>query len=106
MWKLIYQLAGIVGVDPGPFTLAELIDMVDGRQRDDWERHSALLCLIAIANRGSKQKEFKPQEFNPFAVKRKPQHIQLNKKNMHLLKKALNLKTVKVGKGKNENPSS
>jgi hypothetical protein len=34
--------------------------MLEQRQRDDWDRHSVLLCLIANANRDPKSSPFKP----------------------------------------------
>ena len=32
IWRLIWQLAGVVGLDPGPFTLRELVWMADAKQ--------------------------------------------------------------------------
>src|SRR5690606_37357177 len=31
LWRLTYQLAGLVGVDPGPHTLRELVWMAEGK---------------------------------------------------------------------------
>ncbi len=70
-----WELAGIVGVDPGPRTLAELMAMAKGRQRAEWERTaqlSALIGAIPTATQESIQKPFEPWEFNPFADEEPP----------------------------------
>ena len=66
-------LAGIVGIDPGPRTLGELMAMAKGRQRAEWERTS---LLAAIARNsyplgGKRKKPFQPWEFNPFTKGRR-----------------------------------
>ena len=73
LFLLIYELAGIVGVDPGPLTARELFFMAEGRSRAAWERTSAIMALIANANRDRKRKPspYKPDDFNPFAKKQK-----------------------------------
>jgi len=44
--------------------------MAEGKQRNDWERHSSLLCLIANVNRPPNKAAFTPDQFNPFKVKK------------------------------------
>lgn len=69
---MIYELAGIIGVDPAPFTLRELVFMVKGLQRDQWNHTSHVLCILANANRDPKRiGAFKPADFNPTIARRR-----------------------------------
>jgi hypothetical protein len=45
--------------------------MVEGRQRDNWSHTSVLLALTANVNRDPKRRAFQPNDFNPFAKRRK-----------------------------------
>jgi hypothetical protein len=75
--------------------------MAEGRQRDAWERHSVLLCLLANVNRQAKKRPFKPEHFNPFAKRDKDNDVVITKENIYMLKRELrDLPVVKVGKGK------
>lgn len=69
---MLYELAGIVGLEPGPLTLRELVWMAGACRRDAWERTSWLLALIANCNRDPKKRNrpFTPDEFNPLAEKK------------------------------------
>ena len=65
-------MAGVVGVDPSPFTLRELVYMVEGRQKDQWNHTSHVLCILANANRDPKRfGAFKPADFNPMIQRRR-----------------------------------
>ncbi|GHT12321.1 hypothetical protein FACS1894170_06990 [Planctomycetales bacterium] len=69
---MIYELAGIIGIDPGKYTLRTLIWMAEGKQSADWNRTSHLLALLININRDTKKSRVvKPAELNPFAVKKK-----------------------------------
>tara|TARA_B100000809_G_scaffold166695_1_gene163999 strand:- start:222 stop:503 length:282 start_codon:yes stop_codon:yes gene_type:complete len=63
---LIFETAGIVGVDPGPFTLAELLIMAEGRQRDMWHHTAQITAIMANIHRGPKTKPFEIHDFHPF----------------------------------------
>ena len=53
-------------------TLRELVYMVKGRQVDQWNHTSHVLCLFANANRDPKRVgAFKPADFNPTIASRK-----------------------------------
>jgi RecB family exonuclease len=71
---LIWQLAGIVGVAPGPLTLRELIWMVESRRREAWQHTSAVLATLANIHRDPKKKPrpFTTQEFHPMAEGKTP----------------------------------
>ena len=62
------EVAGIVGVDPEHLTLRRLLRMSEARRKDEWNRLSQLLCLLANVNRDPKQRRepFTPAEFDPF----------------------------------------
>jgi len=67
---LCFELGGIAGVDPRPLTLRTLDWMVEGRRRDEWNRASHLLALLANCHRSPKERKnpFTPAEFDPFRV--------------------------------------
>jgi hypothetical protein len=66
IWRLLWQLAGIVGLNPGPFTLRELVWMADARQTDDWNHTAALLALLANVHRDPRKTHpFQPADFHP-----------------------------------------
>lgn len=62
-WDLIWQCAGIVGIDPGPFTLRELALMAETKRKADWERTASLIAHTL--NLWSKKK-YKPSDFFNF----------------------------------------
>jgi hypothetical protein len=81
---LIYQAAGVAGVNPGPLTLRELIAMAEGARRERWSRHAELLALIANCHRDpDKQRTpFTAWDFWPFDDPRPEQP----KHSVHILK--------------------
>ena len=63
---MIYELAGIVGLDPGPFTLRELVWMAEARRRDMWDHTAGLLALLYNINRDPKRsRAMRPEDFHP-----------------------------------------
>jgi hypothetical protein len=64
---LIWQLAGILGVAPEPFTLRELIWMTDARRKEQWSHTSALMALVANVNRNPRKRSrpYSPIDFHP-----------------------------------------
>lgn len=72
----MWQLAGILGIDPGPFTLRELIAMAEARSQQAWAHTSSILALIANLHRDPKRtRAYKPGDFNPH-MRRKPATVQ------------------------------
>ena len=67
--RLITRVAGIVGVDPGPLTLRQLVLMAESRRQHDWNVASTIMALMAEMNRDRKRrrKPFRPDDFNPYA---------------------------------------
>jgi len=72
-------------VDPGPFTLRELVWMADARQLDEWNHTAAILAMLANTHRDPKKtRPFKPAEFHP-GTRPRPQHP-TEKVNVSVLK--------------------
>jgi hypothetical protein len=72
---LILTLAGRLGIDPGPWTLRELVAMDEARDIDRWNHTSMLCALVANVHRNKKKrsKPFAPSDFHPLAKpKEKP----------------------------------
>jgi hypothetical protein len=66
---MIWEIAGIIGINPLPFTLRELGWMIKARQKDMWEKISHLMASSLNANPFLKE-HYKPKDLNPFeAVK-------------------------------------
>jgi len=63
-------MAGIVGVDPGPYTLREMLWMVRGRLRAEWAQTSTLCAVIynSAPSFGSRKTMMKPNAFDPYAT--------------------------------------
>jgi len=82
---LIWQLAGILGLDPAPLTLRQLVWMVDARRQDQWSHTAAVMALTANVHRNPKRRSqpFSPAEFHPL-LDRKP--AKLKKAGIRVLK--------------------
>lgn len=63
-------MAGIIGIDPGPFTLRQLVWMAEGRRDLFWEHTAHVLCYLYNAHRNPKAPALMPIDFHPFAKKR------------------------------------
>jgi hypothetical protein len=79
---LIYELAGLLRIDPGPFTLRQLCWMADAASRDRWQHTASLMALMANCHRDAKKsRAFRPKDFHPFeksrrsAAERKPPKV-------------------------------
>ena len=84
------QLAGIIGVHPGAFTLRELAVMSLAKQRSDWNRTSASMALFANANRDPKRgRPFKPSDFDPYARQDRRERTDVDRESLATLKEAL-----------------
>ena len=71
---MIWQLAGVVSLDPGPFTLRELVWMADAKQTDAWNHTAAVLAMLANTHRNPKKaRPFKPSDFHPGTRSARPQ---------------------------------
>jgi len=65
---LIWRSAGVVGVDPGPLTLRQLLAMADARGHDEWQRTASVLAMLFNAHRDPRRTDpASPDDFNPFA---------------------------------------
>jgi len=80
---LIYELAGVLGINPDPFTLRELLWMAEGKGRENWNHTAALLATMINIMRSKGRPAIKPSELNPYL--RKPRPI-LRGKDLRILK--------------------
>lgn len=80
----------MAGLDPDPYTLAQLQRMARGRQRSEWAQTSAVLALVANCNRDPRRRPypFTPDDFDPFAEYR-PRGIPFTKETSRLLAQAI-----------------
>ncbi len=84
MDRLVWQLAGILAIHPGEFTLRELITMAEARSQQLWSHTSSVMALLANIHRDLKRsRSFKPSDFNPHA---KPSPPPLPKVGIQVLK--------------------
>jgi hypothetical protein len=74
IWNLGYELAGVVGVHPGPWSLRELLAAVKGRQRELWNHTSSLLAQLAEIHRDPKKRPrpYDAAEIHPMRDRKKP----------------------------------
>ena len=71
-YQFCFELAGILGINPGRYTLRELIWMVEAHGRDAWQHTTAILALMFNQNRTKKTDPVcKPDEINPYIKKPK-----------------------------------
>ncbi len=67
------MLAGVIGIDPGPYTLAQLVEMAEARQRAFWAPFSEFMANFANSKRdpAKRRKPFRANDFSPFAERPK-----------------------------------
>lgn len=77
-------------MDPRPFTLRRLVDMARGRQRDEWDRTSTVLAMLANLHRDPKKRRtpYRPADFHPMETQRR-RGLRLGKSTMGVLKKIM-----------------
>ena len=75
-------------MNPDPFTLRELVWMVEGRGKFEWSQTASLMALAANLMRDPKKgKAASPADFNPFAP-RPPEPVLKGKEMLAALKAA------------------
>lgn len=89
LWGRVYQSSAIVGVDPAPFTLGELMAMADTQSKIDSARN-AVLCAVIVQSQGGKSK---PEDFDGTGfLKHQAQQSVEVLENIHELGAALGIK--------------
>jgi len=63
----------VIGIDPGPYTLRQLVWMAEGLDQQQWRHTSSLCAILANVNRPSKRRAYKPDDFNPYSGKARSQ---------------------------------
>ncbi len=76
-----------MGVDPGPLTIRELLEMTEGRSRSLWGHTSAIVATVLNVNRPKGKAAIRPDAVNPWECKKTGgQRIALTKQNIAALK--------------------
>ena len=65
-WQLVYEVAGFIGIDPGPLTLRELVWMAEGRDRRAWD-HTSMIAAAALS--AMRERMVDPARLNPYRQK-------------------------------------
>ena len=85
-------MAGVLGIDPMPFTFKQLVIMYDARVLHDWDQTHLLATHLAnipiyVSNMFSKRRQ-RPTTFleSHHLRKSKGQGLKLTPQNLHLLK--------------------
>jgi hypothetical protein len=73
--RLVYEYAGIIGIDPAHFSLRELQWMATGKMSHNWDWAAPLICWTANVNLPKKHR-LKMQDVHPYYRKppKKPFH--------------------------------
>lgn len=66
---MIDELAGILRLDPGPFTLRQLLTMVWALRHETWQHTATLAAVLININRKPHAKAITPDELNPYREK-------------------------------------
>jgi len=89
------ESAAIVGVNPDPFTLRELLIMAEAKQRAAWNHTAQLAAIWANIHRGPKTPAFDLYDFHPY-MEKPNRHgrggIPIDAANINLLKAAFSSK--------------
>jgi len=67
---MIWEMAGIVGVHPNPFSMRQLAKMAEGKEREKWGHTAELLAVVANL---MARKPIPSWRFNPFRRRRRRQ---------------------------------
>ena len=77
----------MIGVNPDPYTLRQLLWMVEGKGEFEWQMTSSLMALEINMNRKPGSRAVSPNEFNPFMQRPETQMVKLSaKESMSALK--------------------
>ena len=80
----------MIGVDPRPLTLRQLLWMAEGAQRERWARASAAMSVLANCHRDPKKgKAYTPADFDPYAKHKPSGKTIIDKNSIHLLRQAI-----------------
>jgi hypothetical protein len=75
---LIFELAGIAGVEPWSFSLRQLVWMAEKRRWADWDTTSSLIAKLHNVHCAKRSDMITPDQIHPFAPK--PTRIELSPK--------------------------
>lgn len=78
----------MIGINPDPFTLRELMHMWRGRVVENWD-HTAFISAMLVNVAPFRKKNAKPvsfEDFHPYRKKKRKPGIPLTKENLWMLK--------------------
>jgi len=87
-WGLVWKHAGVLGVNPGTFTLRELSIMAKAKKKEDWSRTAAILAQNHNMNRAKDEPARDPDSYNPYADKHEEKRVVDTKLAFQLMKQA------------------
>jgi len=91
---VVAELAGIIGFDPGPYTLRELMAAAKSASSNRWDHTAMMLCQNANIHRDPKKAPYPLHRFHPFAAKDKPRGMSVSE--LHAFKDLFQQKTVTI----------
>lgn len=87
---MMWEAAGIVGINPGRVSMRRLLQMTKARQNDLWWHTASVIAVLVNAHRDPKKSQpAKPSDFHPETVakRRVPAgRMRLTRGNVGLLK--------------------
>jgi hypothetical protein len=63
MWRTVYEISGVLGINPDPFSLRQLHWMIEGKNSEAWDHTSQLLAMI---NNCHCDKAISPYDRHPY----------------------------------------
>ena len=86
-WPTILRLAARIGIEPGPYTLRELMWMSDEINKDRWDRTSDLMTLLANIHSPKRARPYRRTDFHPYRANSPPPSI--SRAELHNLRDGL-----------------
>tara|TARA_B100000809_G_scaffold225699_1_gene236842 strand:- start:385 stop:738 length:354 start_codon:yes stop_codon:yes gene_type:complete len=85
---VLYEIAGAIGLDPGPLTMRQIYDMWHGNQRNAWDHTAFSAAILANCHRAKNAKAFSFEAFHPIRRGRGRGGTSLTRESLQLMAKA------------------
>jgi len=81
----------MLGIDPSPYTLREMVWMLKGKRIHDWGQTGSIVAIIANANRNPKRRRapYQIADFVPTDLRRyfrQPRGLRMTRGTLHAMK--------------------
>ena len=70
-YRTCYELAGVIGVNPRPFTLRKLLWMAEAKERSEWNRAASLMVKIHNAHIAKQSDAIGFKDVHPYFIAEK-----------------------------------